>query len=112
MIADKARTASASKNKTPVPVSVKSQYGNHHRKPNFHSTETTTTGHSTETDTTSILSGTGERSAPIRSAVASEPANPKQVTKKNPLDLTLAEINAAWRGSTNGSANGSGFKRS
>jgi hypothetical protein len=42
----------------------------------------------------------GERSAPIRSAVASEPAaTSKQVAGKKPTDLTLAEINAAWRGS-------------
>jgi hypothetical protein len=109
MIADEARMASASKNKTPVGVSAKSQCGNPHRKPNFHSVETPTTVHSVETPTTSILSGkAGERSAPIRSAEASEPAKPKQIAKKKPTDLTLAEINAAWRGS----ANGSGLKRS
>jgi hypothetical protein len=45
------------KNKTPVPVSAKSQCGNHHRKGQIHSAETITTGHSAETITTSKLSG-------------------------------------------------------
>jgi hypothetical protein len=58
MIARIARIASASKNKSPVGVYAKSQCGTPHRKPDFHSVETPTTGHSVETPTTSILSGT------------------------------------------------------
>jgi hypothetical protein len=57
MIARIARMASARKNRTPVPVSAKSQCGNHHRKRQIHSAETITTGHSAETITTSIFSG-------------------------------------------------------
>ena len=47
----------ARKNNFTVAVSAKSQCGNRHRKPDFHSTETTTTGHSAETITTSIFLG-------------------------------------------------------
>jgi hypothetical protein len=56
LIAQNAR-GRAQKNKTPVPVSAKSQCGNRHRKPRFHSAETITTSHSAETITTSTLSG-------------------------------------------------------
>jgi hypothetical protein len=45
------------KNKTPVPVFVKSQYVNRTEKAQIHSTETNTTGHGTETNTTSRISG-------------------------------------------------------
>jgi hypothetical protein len=45
------------KNKTPVGVSAKSQWGNPHRKGEIHSGETPTTSHGGETPTTSKLSG-------------------------------------------------------
>jgi hypothetical protein len=54
LIAQNARR-SPSKNRTPVVDSVNSQYGNQHRKPDFHSTDSTTRGHSTDSTTTSIF---------------------------------------------------------
>src|SRR5262249_49282139 len=50
----------APENKTPVPVFVSFQYGNRHRKRDFHSTESVTTSHGTESVTTSRISGRRE----------------------------------------------------
>src|SRR5262245_54018603 len=56
-IAKKARVPAARKNRIPVPVSASFQCGNRHRKSDFHSAETITTGLSAETITTSISMG-------------------------------------------------------
>src|SRR5262249_5186656 len=56
-IAQKARVLAVRKNRIPVPVSASFQCGNRHRKSDFHSAETITTGHSAETITTSISTG-------------------------------------------------------
>src|SRR5262249_12069758 len=56
-VARKARSPVVTKNRIPVPVSASFQCGNRHRKSDFHSAETITTGHSAETITTSISTG-------------------------------------------------------